>query len=65
MRAVDSPYVPATPPALGGTRRHRYLDTRLFRWSPRYKQHGPYMEDSCPWREDVLDYRIVAMPWCR
>lgn len=64
MRAVDSPYVPGNAVTSSGIRR-RYLDTRLFRWSPRYKQHGPYMEDSCPWREDVLDYRIVAMPWCR
>ena len=58
MRAVDSPYIP------GSTllRRCWYTDSRIFKWSPRYKESDPHVCDGCQWREDVMDYQIVIPP---
>lgn len=65
MRAVDSPYLPGNGAVYTRLRGPRGVDSRLFRSSPRYKESEPYVEDCCPWREDVLDYLVSVPPGYR
>lgn len=62
MRNVDSPSI-----ITGGLLRRvltsrQHERKRLFRGHPTYKEMEPYIEDCCPYREDVLDFMVTLPP---